>query len=204
MDTSPPRSSLTGDPPAARHAGQAVAATGIATLSSHPASSGSTSAPSGRGLVQERQQSVRRPGGRQHPGRQPDGRRGRRDQRSLEPVREHDVAALGAERAAHPDRPQPSLHLGPRGGAEHHPGGHQRDQRQRDQQVDHDSGRLVEQDPDPGTRGESGCRRRPKLVERACTSTWFRYRGSRSQISARFTRGSGSGPKRASIAARDT
>ena len=67
------------------------------------------------------------------------------------------LAARAPDRPAHPDRAEPPLDLGPRRGGQHHAGGHQRDQRQRDQQVDHDPGRLVEQRSGPRSASRSGC-----------------------------------------------
>ena len=55
------------------------------------------------------------------------------------------MPARGAHRAPHADRAQAPLDLGPGRSGEHHAGGGERDQRQRHQQVDYDSRRLVEQ-----------------------------------------------------------
>ena len=64
------------------------------------------------------------------------------------------MPARSPDRAADADRLQAALDLGPSRGGEHHPGRGQREQRQGDQQIDHDSGRLIEQHPDAGTGDE--------------------------------------------------
>ncbi len=57
-----------------------------------------------------------------------------------------------ADRAANADRFQASFNLGPRRGREEHARGSERDDREGHEQVDHDPGRLVEEDLDSRAR----------------------------------------------------
>ena len=60
-----------------------------------------------------------------------------------------------SHRSPYADRAQPPLHLGSRRGREHRARGDERDHRKRDQQVDDDPRRLVEQNAHPGARGKA-------------------------------------------------
>jgi hypothetical protein len=69
-------------------------------------------------------------------------------------LHERDITAGGADGPTHSDCLKVPLDLGSRRGREQDAGGRQRDQRQRDEQVDHDSRGLVEQHANAGASDE--------------------------------------------------
>ena len=102
----------------------------------------------GGGFVEQLEQSRGRPVGGEYPAEQAEGGGRHRDEQALDRLRERHQPGRRSDGAPDADRAKPPLHLGARRRGQHHARGDERDQRQRDEQVDHDPGGLVEQDPD--------------------------------------------------------
>ena len=143
---SPPRRISTGGRRAARQAGQVAAVTTTSTTASQRDQQRRGERDARAELVQRGEQVGGRPRHDERAERDAERGRGDGDDGGLDGLLRGDPAGAEAERALHAEAGQAALDLGVRARGEHRPRGHQRHERERDEQRDHDPRGLREQD----------------------------------------------------------